>query len=314
VSLMDEIKRETASESKSDIINDGWIERTFPARARPFAYLARLDRPIGVWLLLWPGLWGITLAAGGFGGLAMEHIILAALFFIGAIVMRGAGCVVNDMWDRKLDQKVTRTRTRPIASGAVSMRAAFIFLALLLVCGLIILMQMNALTIMLGVAVLPLIIAYPFMKRITWWPQAFLGITFNFSALMGWSAVTGDLSFAAFLLYTAAIFWTLGYDTVYAFQDAEDDALAGIKSTALRFGAAAKRWVSGFYALTAFGCAAAFYMLGAHWTGYAALMLFALHAMWQLREWHLDDARSSLRVFKSNHATGALILIACLAI
>lgn len=306
---MNEIKRENDRQGKSDIVVGGWIEQLLPAFARPYAYLARLDRPIGVWLLLLPGLWGITLAGNG---LNAQSYRLFVLFFVGAVVMRAAGCVINDMWDRKLDRKVERTRHRPLASGLLSLRQAFIFLIILLVVGLLILLQMNAFTILLGFAVMPLIILYPLMKRFTWWPQAFLGLTFNFSVLMGWSAVAEDISLPAFILYASAIFWTLGYDTIYAFQDIEDDILAGVKSTARRFGAHAKKWVSGFYALVTFGLFIAFNMYESSMFSYVLIFGVALHLMWQLRIWKMDSPQSALHVFKANQWTGILILGACL--
>ena len=214
---------------------------------QPYALLMRLDRPIGWWLLLLPGWWAIVLASGGVMNMNIKSWALMAAFLIGAVVMRGAGCVVNDIWDRDLDKMVERTRERPLASGAVSVKQAAAFLSLLLMIGAAILLSMNMLTIMLGLLSLPLIALYPAMKRITYWPQLFLGLTFNFGALMGWAAVTGELSAAPLFLYLGGIFWTIGYDTIYAHQDKEDDALAGIKSTALKFGNRSKLWVSGFY-------------------------------------------------------------------
>lgn len=306
---MAKVKRENGLQGKSDIVTGGWIETILPANLRPYVYLARLDRPIGVWLLLLPGLSAIALASER---LSSETYILFGLFFIGAVLMRAAGCVINDMWDRRLDQKVERTRQRPLASGTVPLHGAVIFLTLLLFGALAVLMQMNSLTIWLGVAVLPFIFVYPFMKRITWWPQAFLGLTFNFSALMGWSAAVGELSFVPLALYVATIFWTLGYDTIYAFQDAEDDALAGIKSTALRFGRSAKRWVGGFYALSVLGLLISFYIAGASMVSYIALGAFAVHVARQLCAWRMDDARTALAVFKSNQWAGGLMFCACL--
>jgi len=233
-----------------------------------------------------------------------------AAFLIGAIVMRGAGCVVNDLWDRDLDKMVERTRERPLASGAVSMRQAFIFLLLLLMIGATILFSMNGMTIILGLISLTLIVLYPFMKRITYWPQLFLGLTFNFGALMGWTAVAGSLSLAPVLLYIGGIFWTIGYDTIYAHQDKEDDALAGIKSTALKFGDRAKIWVSGFYG-AAFVCFAVSVLsaVGVNILSVAALFLPAAHLIWQIVIWQPQGQENSLKIFKSNRVFGWLFLL-----
>ncbi len=288
------------TKTHTDIKREGGVEKLLPRFLRPYAALARLDRPIGMWLLLLPGWWAIMLASGGVTRMDGAAWKTFALFGIGAIVMRAAGCVVNDLWDRDLDKKVGRTSARPLASGEVNVRQAIGFLVALLGVGLIILLQMNALTILLGILSLPLIAIYPLMKRFTWWPQLFLGFTFNFGALMGWSAVTGAIEFPAVLLYVGGIFWTLAYDTIYAHQDKEDDALAGIKSTALLFGAESKKYVSVFFAIA--------YVL--IFTASQSLFLVpaALHLAWQLHAWKPDDAASSLRVFKSNRDFGILVL------
>lgn len=215
----------------TDIKKLVWIEQKLPEQARPYAYLMRIDRPIGIWLLLIPGIWGIAAASPGF-----PSIYTCILFLIGSVLMRGAGCVINDLWDKDLDKKVERTANRPLASGAITEKNAKIFLATLLLLSFFILIQFNSTTIILGFASIPLIAMYPLMKRYTYWPQIMLGITFNMSVLMGYSAVTGETSSTAILLYLGAIFWTIGYDTIYAHQDKEDDALIGIKSTALKFG------------------------------------------------------------------------------
>lgn len=273
----------------------------------------RLDRPIGWWLLLLPGWWAIVLASGGVQTMDGRSWYFIAAFLIGAIVMRGAGCVVNDIWDRDLDKMVERTRGRPLASGAVSVKRAALFLGALLLMGAAILLSMNGLTIILGLASLPLIALYPAMKRITYWPQLFLGITFNFGALMGWSAVNGSLSLAPLCLYLGGIFWTIGYDTIYAHQDKEDDALAGIKSTALKFGAQSKLWVSGFY-----GAAFVMFLLavllakGISVMALAAMLLPALHMVWQIARWQPDNQDNSLAIFKSNRVFGVLLLAVCL--
>ena len=214
-----------------DIEASDWIDRHAPGPARPYLRLARLDRLIGVWLLLLPCWWGLALAGAG-----VTEMRLFILFAIGAVIMRAAGCTINDMADRKFDVQVARTATRPLASGEVSMARAGVFLALLLAAGLALLTAFNAMTFVLALAALPLVALYPFMKRITWCPQAFLGLTFNWGALLGWTALRGELESAALALYGGAALWTLGYDTIYAHQDKEDDALVGVRSTARLLG------------------------------------------------------------------------------
>ncbi len=213
--------------SYTDIKTDTWLDRTLPPALMPYAQLMRLDRPIGTWLLLIPCWWGVTLACP-----KIPNIWFMVLFALGAVVMRGAGCVVNDIYDRNLDKQVERTRTRPLASGEVQLWQALVFLVLLLVIGFGILLLFNHFTMGLGVSSLLLVFTYPAMKRISWWPQLFLGFTFNWGALMGWSAVTNNLSISVILLYIAGVFWTLGYDTIYAYQDRNDDERVGVKSTA----------------------------------------------------------------------------------
>ncbi len=285
----------------TDIRKLPWIER-FPANMRPFLYVMRLDRPVGIWLLLLPAVWSIVLA--GHGG----EIKIISLFVLGAIVMRGAGCVINDLWDKDLDQQVERTRTRPLASGVLKIKHALVFLGGLLSLGLVILLQMNGLTIGLGIVSLGFVILYPLMKRITWWPQAFLGLTFNFGALMGWSAVTGTLSFPAVLLYIGGFFWTLGYDTVYAHQDTDDDALIGIKSTARLFGTHSKLWIGGFYVLCAVCLMSAVFMVHISWMSVVvccpAFMILAL----QITRFDPESQTRCLENFKLNSVFGVLFL------
>ncbi len=217
---------------------------------------------------------------------------------------------MNDLWDRDLDKMVERTKNRPIASGAVSPKKALIFLISLLIMGLIILLQFNLTTILLGFATIPLIASYPLMKRITWWPQAFLGLTFNFSALMGWSAITGTIEPAAIILYSGCVFWTIGYDTIYAHQDKEDDVMAGIKSTARLFGDYSKYWVSGSYALS-MACFTMSSLMTKHWEISSFILLLpALHMFWQIVKWDIHNQKSALTIFKSNQITGILLLIA----
>jgi len=302
----------TKTKNHTDIKSDGWIEQFLIAEARPYAYLLRLDRPIGTWLLLVPGWWAIMLAAGGGPGINSFIFYTMALFWFGAIVMRGAGCIINDLWDRKLDRQVERTKTRPLAAGTISEKQAFVCLAALLLTGLLILWQMSLVTVLLGFMVFPMIILYPLMKRWTWWPQAFLGLTFNFGALMGWAAVNDVISLTAVLLYAAGFFWTLGYDTIYAHQDKEDDMRVGIKSTALKFGDNSKNYVTIFYVMAMLLLVLAFYTAGAGWLSVALLTLPAGHFAWQLKNWDSNDPENSLRIFKSNQDFGMLVLLAAI--
>jgi len=294
----------------TDIRSGGWTDRWLPAALRPYARLARLDRPIGTWLLLFPCWWAIALAA------APGHwpdIRLMALFALGAVVMRGAGCTINDVLDRHLDAQVERTRLRPIPSGQVSVRQAIAFLLLQLLLGLLVLIQLNRLTMALGVASLLLVFTYPLMKRITWWPQAFLGLTFNWGALMGWTAVRGSLDMPALLLYAGGIFWTLGYDTIYAHQDKEDDARIGVKSTARLFGDRSKRWVALFYAGAFVSWSAALLPSGHIGALAAPLLLAAALLVHQVRGWKPDDPSSSLDSFKAARFVGWALLAAIIA-
>lgn len=287
--------------------------RLLPARLRPYAALARLDRPIGTWLLLFPCWWAIALT-----GLPLadppQTLWLAAVFALGALVMRGAGCTYNDIVDRDLDARVARTRHRPIASGAVSLRAGFVFLALQLLIGLAILLLLDdRYAVLLGVASLLLVFTYPFMKRVTYWPQAFLGLTFNWGALMGFAAASGTLGTAALALYIGGFFWTLGYDTIYAHQDKEDDALIGVKSLALRLGAKTRPWLFVFYALAAACFAFAGHQVGLASPFYPLLALAALQLLWQAHRVALDDPADCLAKFRSNRLFGWLLLAAILA-
>ncbi len=262
--------------------------------------------------MLLPGWWAIMLAAGG--GLGINGFILKTfiLFGIGAVVMRGAGCVINDLWDRHLDKEVERTSVRPLAAGTVSVKQALIFLAALLSIGFIILWQMSLVTLLLGFMVMPLVIMYPLMKRWTWWPQAFLGLTFNFGALMGWSAVNDVVSLSAILLYVGGICWTLGYDTIYAHQDKEDDMRVGIKSTALHFGENSKNYVTMFYSAALLLFALAFISGGAGVLSVVMLLTGGAQLLWQTRHWDMNDAQSSLEIFRSNRDFGMLVLIAAI--
>lgn len=297
------------AKSASDIPTGGWIDRWAPPPVRPYLRLARLDRPIGTWLLLIPCWWGVALAVPSAPLASVGAIVLFfALFAVGSLVMRGAGCTWNDFLDRDYDGRVARTAMRPIPSGAVSPRQALLFMALLLLLGFLVLLQFNGAAILTGFASMPLVLAYPLMKRVTWWPQAFLGLTFNWGALVGWAAMTGGLDPATFLLYAAGIAWTLGYDTIYAHQDKADDLLIGIKSTALKFGARTKPWLWAFYGATILllGCAGR--AAGMAWPYYAALVLGTAQLAWQVRMLDIDDPADCLAKFKSNKWFGLLIL------
>jgi 4-hydroxybenzoate polyprenyltransferase len=284
------------------------IER-LPPGVRPYALLMRLDRPIGWWLLLLPGWWAIALASGGLSKMTGWDFYMLALFLFGAVIMRGAGCVINDLWDRDLDAQVERTRARPLASGQVKIWQAAFFLFILLFLGLLILVQTSALTVWIGFASMIFVIAYPYMKRITWWPQAFLGLTFNFGVPMGWAAVHYDIGIAALLMYAGAFFWTLGYDTIYAHQDREDDHMAGIKSTALLFGERSKKWVGIFYAAAWSLIGLSAFMAGAQVMSLGLLILPGLHMLLQILLWNPDSPASSLRWFKSNRDVGLLFFL-----
>ena len=293
----------------SDIPKGNWIDRRAPLKLRPYLRLARLDRPIGTWLLLLPCWWGISLASNGW-----PNPWLMVLFAIGAIVMRGAGCTLNDIVDRDIDARVARTADRPIPSGAVSVLQAEMFFALQCLIGLSVLMQFNGFAIGVGIASLSLIVIYPFMKRITDWPQVVLGLAFNWGALLGWSAVRGDLEAAPITLYVGGVFWTLAYDTIYAHQDKHDDLQVGVRSTALRLGAATRPWLFVFHAL-ALVCIATSAMLAGvgagagSWLLLVALLLAAAHAIWQAGTVDLDDPVDCLAKFKSNRDLGLLVLI-----
>jgi len=301
------------TDSASDIVNGGWVDRFIPVQLQPYCKLARIDRPIGTWLLLLPCWWGVALASGTLADQQWPELRLLALFATGSLVMRGAGCTWNDLVDRDYDALVARTADRPLPSGAVTVRAAVVFLILQLLLGLAVLLQFNTLTIILGIAAMGLVVAYPFMKRVTYWPQAFLGLTFNWGALVGWTAVKGSLGWPAFLLYAAGFMWTLAYDTIYAHQDKEDDELVGIKSSALKLGAKTKQFLWLF-----FGAALVLFLLsgiaaGVNWTYALALMGVAISFIWQIIFVDLDDAQDCLAKFRANRLVG-LIIFAGLAL
>lgn len=293
---------------QGDIPVGNWIDRWVPSALRPYLRLMRLDRPIGTWLLLFPCWWSAALAAEGW-----PDPLLFALFAIGAVVMRGAGCTINDIADHRFDAQVKRTMGRPIPSGAVSVGQASAFLGLQLLLGLLVLVQLNATAILVGAAALLLVFPYPLMKRITYWPQAWLGLTFNWGALVGWAAVTGGIGLPALLLYAAGVLWTLGYDTIYAHQDKDDDVLIGVKSTALRLGAATPAWLAGFYGGAIALMAAAGWAAGVAWPFYPLLAMAGMQLAWQARCVDIGDGADCLAKFRSNRLFGWLVLAAALA-
>jgi 4-hydroxybenzoate polyprenyltransferase len=292
----------------TDISPDGWIARA-PPGWRPYLLLARVDRPIGTWLLFLPGLWGILLAAPPWP----ETVRLILLFGLGSLVMRAAGCVVNDLWDRDIDRLVARTAGRPLASGALRARQALVFLAVLLAIGLIILLQLNFLAQVLGVASLLLVALYPLAKRVTWWPQLVMGFTFGFGAPMGYVAATGRIDMAWAALYAAAILWDLGFDTIYAHQDREDDALIGMKSTARLFGARTAPFLAACYAGTLVCLGLAGWLAGLGMWFYPALALPAALLARQVLTLDIHDSAHCLRLFRANREVGLAVGCALLA-
>jgi 4-hydroxybenzoate polyprenyltransferase len=276
-----------------------------PRTVQGLALLARLDRPIGWWLLFWPGAWGVALAGG-----AIRRWDLILWILLGAIAMRGAGCVYNDIVDRDLDAKVARTAARPIPSGLVSVRTAWLWLVVLSLIGLVVLVQLHALAAVVALASLAPVAAYPFMKRITWWPQAWLGLVFSWAALVGWSETAGDLSAPMWWLYAGSIAWVIGYDTIYALQDREDDALIGVRSSALRMGRHVRGGVAGFYAAAVALWAVAIWNVRADPLAIVALLPAAAHLAWQVATLRPEDGTGALARFRANRTTGFLLFLA----
>jgi 4-hydroxybenzoate polyprenyltransferase len=289
-----------------------WVDTHAPQWSRPYLRLSRFDRPIGSWLLLMPCWWSAALAAGVLGKVSQLPLIIA-LFFIGAFVMRGAGCTWNDITDRDLDARVERTRSRPIPAGQVSVPRAAVFLVVQALIGLAVLLQFNRFAVMTGIASLVIVAVYPFMKRITWWPQIVLGLAFSWGALMGFAVTLGRLDATALALYVGSIAWVIGYDTIYAHQDAEDDALIGIKSTALLFGARTRPALMVFYATAAVLIGMALGLAGAGIAAWIGLAAFAAHLIWQISRLQIGDPALCLRIFKSNRDAGLLLFAGLLA-
>lgn len=295
----------------SDLVPDS--ERTgligaLPAGLRPFASLMRIDRPIGNWLLFWPCAWSVALA--GVEG----RWALFAWLGLGAIAMRSAGCVYNDIVDRDLDARVERTRLRPLASGRVSVAAAWGLLVGLLAVGLLVLIQLEPLAQGIALGSLALVAAYPFMKRITWWPQVWLGLVFSWGALVGWPAVTGEFSAAAFWLWFGSVAWVIGYDTLYAIQDKEDDVLIGVRSSALRLGSRAKAGIAVTYLVAIGGWSGALWVVRPEPLALIALIPIAIHLAGQVIRIDPDDGTRALALFRSNRIAGLLMFLACLVV
>jgi 4-hydroxybenzoate polyprenyltransferase len=298
--------------TESDIVPDSerrGLIGVLPRPARPYASLMRLDRPIGVWLLFWPCAWSVALA-----GLGDDGLVLILWLALGAFAMRSAGCVYNDIVDRDLDAKVERTRSRPLASGRVSLRSAWLLLAALCLVGLVVLLQLNRTAQILAVASLALVAAYPFMKRLTWWPQAWLGLVFSWGALVGWAAVRGEIGLPAILLYAGSVFWVIGYDTIYALQDKEDDALVGVKSSALALGPRARLGIGIFYLAGLLLWAGSIRALRPEALALASLIPLAIHLLWQVTALRPEDGSDALAKFRSNRFAGLLMFLACLVV
>jgi 4-hydroxybenzoate polyprenyltransferase len=303
--------------TESDIVPDSerrGLIGALPGAVRPYASLIRLDRPIGAWLLFWPGAWSVALA--GMGG-GLDHPrgwTLVAWLALGAWAMRSAGCVYNDIVDRDLDRQVERTRLRPLASGRVSLTGAWILLVAMSLIGLAVLLQLDRTAQIVALASLALVAAYPFMKRITWWPQAWLGLVFSWGALVGWPAVTGRIEAPALLLYAGSIFWVIGYDTIYALQDREDDALVGVRSSARALGRHARLGVAVCYALAVLLWALALREVRQEEYALFGLLPVAVHLFWQVATLKPDDGADALAKFRSNRFAGLLMFLACLVL
>jgi 4-hydroxybenzoate polyprenyltransferase len=283
-----------------------WVDTVAPVWSRPYLRLARFDRPIGSWLLLMPCWWSAALSAGV--AHRLDRLPLdVALFFIGAFVMRGAGCTWNDITDRDLDARVERTRSRPIPAGQVSVKQALVFLVAQALIGLAVLLQFNRFAVLTGIASLLIVAVYPFMKRITWWPQIVLGLAFSWGALMGFAVTFGRLDATAFVLYAGSISWVIGYDTIYAHQDTEDDALIGIKSTARLFAERTHQALVILYGLAVVLIGVAVALAGAGIAGWIGLAVFAAHLAWQIRRLKIGDPALCLKIFKSNRDAGLLL-------
>lgn len=294
--------------SVADAVRGNWVDRFAPEAAKPYLRMSRLDRPIGYQLLFWPCAFSLGLASIATGTSFNWYYFVLCL--VGAIVMRGAGCTFNDIVDRNIDQKVARTRSRPIPSGQVTVKQAVIWMVAQSLVGLLVLIQFNLFTIILGIASLGLVAIYPFMKRVTFWPQLFLGLAFSWGALVGWSAVTGSLAWPAVVMYAACIAWTIGYDTIYALQDVEDDAMIGVKSTARLAGENVRSFVAAFYVAAAVLWGVSAYMVVASWAFWVLAILPLGMLGWQVVTLERTNGAKCLMHFKSNHWLGIALTIA----
>lgn len=300
-----------------DAPSNNWVYRVLPRSLWPYAQLARWDRPIGWQLLLWPCLWSAALAANvaraSAAYSASEFLWHLLLFIVGSIAMRGAGCTYNDLVDHEIDKAVARTRSRPLPSGRVTRGQAKLFIVLQALVGLVVLLQFNLFSVGLGIASLAIVAVYPFAKRFTDWPQFFLGLAFSWGALMGWSAQFGNVSLAALALYVAAVAWTIGYDTIYAHQDKEDDALIGVRSTARLFGDRTRPWLVALYGLTVFLIGVSYALAGVGILAYVGLVLAAALLLWQIVTIDIDDPDQCLALFKFNNIVGLVVFLGLLA-
>ena len=310
---MSDISQAPLASAPADAKAGNWVDRYAPERAKPYLRLMRADRPIGTWLLLIPCWQGLALALAETPSKWKEGLYYGILCAIGAIAMRGAGCAYNDIVDKDFDAMVARTALRPLPSGQISLAGAWTLLIALSLAGLAVLLQFNPYTIALGLASLGLVALYPFMKRVTWWPQAWLGLTFNWGALVGFAAVAGRLAPEAVALYASGVFWTLGYDTIYAHQDKEDDALIGVKSSARRLGEATRPWLFGFYGATLALLIVAGLLARLPAIYFVALAAPAFHFFVQARTVNIENSASCLKIFRSNRDAGFLALAAFLS-
>jgi 4-hydroxybenzoate polyprenyltransferase len=298
----------------ADAVDGSWVYRKAPLRVRPYLKLARMDRPVGTWLLLWPCWWSLAMA--GHDTLQSEPIwflYLLVIFAIGSLAMRGAGCTYNDIIDRDFDSQVERTKSRPIPSGEISIKQAWVFLVCECLIGLLVLLQLGFFAIVVGLGSLLLVAAYPFMKRITYWPQAWLGLTFNWGALVGWATLEGSLSVSPIILYFGCVFWTLGYDTIYAHQDREDDALVGVKSSALALGKNTKPWLFVFYSIFTISLFLSGWLANMGLIYYISALIAGLHLGRQVLKVDIDSPEDCLKIFRSNIGFGWIVFIGILA-
>jgi 4-hydroxybenzoate polyprenyltransferase len=315
---MENIQSKGAQGRVADAPSGHWVYRALPRAVWPYAQLARWDRPIGWQLLLWPCLWSAALAASAYATASEPLLTLLPspwhilLFFVGAVAMRGAGCTYNDIADRDIDERVERTRSRPLPSGQVTLRQAWAFLVVQALVGLVVLLQFNSFTILVGIASLAVVAIYPFAKRITNWPQFVLGLAFSWGALMGWAAEFGEIDPPALLLYGGSILWVIGYDTIYAHQDREDDAIVGVRSTARLFGDRTVYWLVGLYSGALVLFAWAYAMAEVPMPALAGLIAAAAHMAQQIRTLDIDDPAQCIRLFRSNNIVGWLIFLGLL--